>query len=137
MMLFRNYSSNDYPQVKEILKEADLFYEDWHSKENINSMVELNPELIQVAVKDDKVIGAILIVLFGKKVAFFYSLAVKKEFRNQGIATKLINHAEEIMRIKGVKEFGLYVKSKNKELINFYKKRNFQTWENKYIYMWR
>jgi ribosomal protein S18 acetylase RimI-like enzyme len=136
MIKFRNYLPEDYPSVKEILQEAGLFYESWHSEENLNSMIKKDPELVQVAFQD-KVIGCMLIVPLGVKVAYFFSLAVKKEFRNQGIATNLIKHAEEIMKKKGAVEFGLLASSKNKELVSFYKERGFDTSGENYIYMWK
>ncbi|HUD09188.1 MAG TPA: GNAT family N-acetyltransferase [Patescibacteria group bacterium] len=136
MIKFRNYLPEDYRYVKEILQEAGLFYESWHSEKNLSSMIKKDPELVQVAFQD-KVVGCMLIVPLGAKVAYFFSLAVKKEFRNQGIATNLIKHAEEIMRKKGASELGLLVLSENKELVNFYKKRGFNTSGKNYFYMWK
>jgi hypothetical protein len=41
------------------------------------------------------------------------------------------------MRKKGTIEFGLLVLSENKELVNFYKKRGFNTSGKNYFYMWK
>lgn len=136
MATFRNYLPEDYEAVKEILEEAKLFYESWHSPENLYAMIEKDPTSIQLVLQDE-VIGCVLIIPFGKKVAYFFSLAIKREFRNKGIATQLMQHAEELMKKKGTTEFGLYVSSTNKELIEFYKRKNFQTSGKEYIYMWK
>lgn len=136
MIKFRNYLPEDYAYVKGILQEAGMFYESWHSEENLNSMIKKDPELVQV-VFEDKVVACILIVPLGVKVAYLFSLAVKKEFRNQGIATSLIKHVEELMKKKGTVEFGLLASSENNELVNFYKERGFDTSGKNFIYMWK
>ena len=136
MIKFRNYLAADYTYVKEILEEAEMFYENWHSEENLNSMIAKDPELVQVAFQD-RIVGCILIVPLGVKVAYFFSLAVKKEFRNQGIATNLIKHVEKIMRKKGAVEFGLLASSENNALVSFYKERGFDTSGKNFIYMWK
>ncbi len=137
MLKIRNYSQTDYQQVKNILQEVGLFYQDWHSKENLKSMVEKDTKLIQIAAQNDKIIGIILIIPFGKNVVNLYSLAVLKKYQKQGIGSKLIKHCEEILKKRGTTNFSLFVTSQNKKLINFYQKCGYITSGTNYIYMWK
>jgi ribosomal protein S18 acetylase RimI-like enzyme len=136
-MKIRNYRSSDYSEVVAILKDSKLFDEVWDSEDNLKSMVVENPKFILVAEDQGKVIGNIFIVNYGKKVSYFFRLAVKKEFRKQGVATALIKKAEETVKEEGSKELGFYVDSGNLDLYEFYKKRGFKISQKMYYYMWK
>lgn len=136
-MKIRNYANQDYFQVTSILKEVNLFDEVWDSEDNLKSMIEKDSNSILVAEINGKIVGNLLIVPYGGKVAYLFRLAVKKEFRQQGIATKLIKKAEEIIKQSGVLEFGLYVDSGNLSLHDFYKERGFKISPATYYYMWK
>lgn len=133
----RNYTDTDYTDIVEILKEADLFDAVWDSQANLNSITKSNPHSILVAVEQDKVIGNIIIVTYGKKVSYLFRLAVKKEYRRQGIGSALIKKAEEIIKQNGTGEAGLYVDSGNFDLQEYYRKRDFNISPKTYYYMWK
>jgi len=52
-------------------------------------------------------------------------IVVDEKYRNTGIATKLINHVEEIAKEKKVVSIFLEVRINNESAINLYKKLNF------------
>lgn len=136
-MNIRNYNNNDYPEVISILKDSDLFDEVWDSKENLNSIINKNPQSIQVIEEKGKVIGNIFIISYGKKVSYLFRLAVKKEFREKGVGSALIKKAEEIIKQQGATEVGFYVDSKNINLQEYYIKRGFKISPKSYYYMWK
>lgn len=137
MITIRNYRPEDYPQVSKILKQAELYDTVWDSRKNVAGMVAHDPKAIQVAVENDIIVGQLFIIPFGSKMATIFRLAVKKEFRKQGIATKLIEKAEDILRKRGLSEIGLFVDAVNADLQEFYKKRKFQVSKRPYYYMWK
>ena len=96
-----------------------------------------NPWSILVAEDRDEILGNILIIAYGKKVSYLFRLAVRKEYRNQGVASALIQKAEEIVRQGGSVELGLYVDSGNIDMQDFYKKRSFKISPKSYFYMWK
>lgn len=63
--------------------------------------------------------------------ALIDGLYVEKEYRNQGIATKLINFAINWAKEKNVKNIYLNVLEKNKDAINLYYKKGFKNFERK------
>ena len=137
MVKIRNYKVNDYPKVKEILEEANLFDKVWDSEENLSGKIKNDPESILVATTDnDVVVGNVLIVSYGPKLKYLFRLAVKKEFRRQGVATELLKFATELVKGKGVQEVGLYADADNIKLISYYQKRGFKKSKSKYYYMW-
>jgi len=74
----------------------------------------------------NKSIIAYLIYIPYKKSIRIYSIAVKKNYRNKKIATKLINHIINIAKKQRKKYLSLEVSVLNKIAINFYKKLGFK-----------
>lgn len=136
-MKIRNYNNNDYRELASILKDSGLFDEVWDSEDNLKSIIDKNPQSILVAEENDKVIGDIFIIPYGQRVSYLFRLAVKKEFREQGVASALIKKAEATVNRGGTTELGLYVDSGNINLREFYKKRGFKISPKTYYYMWK
>lgn len=137
MVKIRSYKSTDYSLIKIMLQEADLYDDVWDSEENLIGMISEDSQSVLVGEDNDKIVAIVYLISFGSKVSFIFRLAVKKEYRNKGIATKLIKFAEEILLKRGVSEIGLFADAKNKELINFYNKRLFLTSNKHWIYLWK
>lgn len=137
MLLIRKYKEGDYKQVEENLREAGLFDETWDSEKNVNGMVAKDPGSIIVAEEAEKVVGSVFLVYQGPKLVYLFRLVVKKEYRGKGIASKLIEKAYEIAKNNGVEEIGMYVDSSNKDLHEFYGKRDFKRSKSTYYYMWK
>lgn len=134
MIKIRPYQTTDYEFIVAILKEANLYDKVWDSQENIEGIATQG--VVLIAQNDSRVNGMLCIISYGTQVAFLFRLIVKKEYRNQGIASKLIDHAKKMLKEKGIKEIGLYVNASNKDLQNFYAKRQFKPSQKPYFYMW-
>ncbi len=137
MISIRNYSLSDYPEVKIIIEEAEVFDKVWDSEENLSSMIKKDPKGVLVAQKDKQIAGIIMLVPFGSEAFFFYRLAVLKKYRNQGIGSQLLEKAEQIAKEKGVKEIAFYVNTDKPELRKYYEKKGYQTSEKTYLTMWK
>ena len=57
---------------------------------------------------------------------FVSNLAIFEEYRGMGIATKLLNKAEEMAAAKGLNKLSLYVETDNHHAKTVYEKRGFQ-----------
>ncbi|HEY42160.1 MAG TPA: GNAT family N-acetyltransferase [Dehalococcoidia bacterium] len=57
---------------------------------------------------------------------YISNLAVFEEYRGQGIATKLLDRAEEMAAAKGLRKLSLYVEIDNHHAKKVYEKRGFQ-----------
>ena len=137
MISIRNYRKADYQQVKTILQEVNLFDKVWDSEENLSGMIKKDSQSIIIAVDKNTIVGQVIIIPYGTKVEYLFRLAVKKEFRKQGIATLLINSANKIAKKRKISEVGLYVEACNKKLQSFYQKRGFKISSKQYYYMWQ
>jgi ribosomal protein S18 acetylase RimI-like enzyme len=133
----RNYKKADYAAIKQLLENNNMFDPIWDSEINYASLIKKNPKAIQVATIDNKVTGNIIINFHGSQVAFLFRLCVKKEFRNQGIGSKLLFRAEEIARACNTKEITFSVNTQKEHLPKFYGKRGYKTSGRHYIWMWK
>ena len=119
----RTYKEKDYNSLRAVLKEADMFYPTWDNRNTLKQKLSSSPGSVIVAVKDDKVIGCVYVLSeIGGSLAH---LAVKADFRGQGIGEQLLRKGEDFLKKKGVKEVTLFVDSKNTSLHSFYKKRRY------------
>ncbi len=57
---------------------------------------------------------------------YIHHLAVKKEFRKQGIARELVNKCIEILRTKRINKYRVFVLDSNEEALEFWKHLGFE-----------
>ncbi len=91
------------------------------TKEGIDAYLLRNPDCSYVAVEEEVIVGAILAGHDGRR-GFINHLAVAPEYRKQGIATKLIQLAEDAFKKNGIHKSALFVLKDNYSGIEFYKK---------------
>ncbi len=137
MITIRPYQSTDYSQVIALLQEADLYADTWETEENLASMVKANPESVIVAADENKIIGNIFLIPYGAKISFLFRLAVKKEYRHQGIATQILSYVENLAHKKGIIELCLFADETNKDLQSFYQKRGWTSSKHPYYCLWK
>jgi [ribosomal protein S18]-alanine N-acetyltransferase len=76
---------------------------------------------IYIAVQNSNISGAIIILYRkGSRFGRLYSLAVHHQFRGGGIGRTLFNHAEAVIRKKGLAGLLLETRSDNRKLLDFY-----------------
>ncbi len=136
MINIRSYSDKDYESVKLNLQEGGLFDDSMDTREILREKVELNPLSILVATLDEKVVGNIYIIL-DRWSSFLFRLAVRKECREKGIGSKLIEESEKLLREKGVKDVALFVRSDDRELIDYYIHRGYTPMDKLHQCMWK
>ncbi len=91
------------------------------TKEGIDAYLLRNPDCSYIAVEGEMIVGAILAGHDGRR-GFINHLAVAPEYRKQGIATKLIQLAENAFKKNGIHKSALFVLKDNYSGIEFYKK---------------
>ncbi len=89
----------------------------------INKKLEVDDQLY-VAMDEYSVIGTIMIGYDGHR-GWIYSLAVLPEYRNAGIGSHLLKHAEEVLTGKGC----IQIISTNATIQDFYRKHGYRVEE--------
>lgn len=137
MVTIRQYQPSDYDAVKSLLSEAGLFAPTWESPENLDGMIKANPNGVLVGVDGDNLVANIFSVPYGSRIMFFFRLAVRKDYRNQGIATEMLRAAETKAKENGFLETCLFADFHNPMLQAFYKKRQYETDTEAFTCFWK
>lgn len=114
MINIRIMSINDYDDIYNLwintpgmgLNSTD------DSREGIEKYIKRNPTSSFVAESDGKIIGVIMAGHDGRR-GFIHHTAVLPDYRNQGIAKKLVNSAIDALEKEGINKVALVAFKKN------------------------
>ena len=122
-MIIRKFREKDMDEVEEIEREA---FKRPYPRNLILGLWHINPNLFYVAEVNNKVVGYILGTLdWGN--GHIVSLAVKKEFREQGIGKALLKTLEDYyFNVIGCNYIILEVRVSNKIARRFYYKMGYK-----------
>lgn len=126
MIEFRLFKKEDLLGVSEI--ENESFVEPW-SKDQLISDIVYNPYLKTIVALNDNVIVGFVIYLITFNSSTIYQIATRKEYRNKGIASSLLNEMEKTFIKDGkdkVEFVTLEVRKSNLAAQNLYKKNGYE-----------
>ena len=118
---------NRYQELMDFWKNTEgLWASDDDSYENLKIFLKRNPRLNFIAVSENKIIGTLKCSQDGRR-GFLHHLAVKKEFRKEGIAGKLINKCLGNLQKAGITKdkVRVFVLDTNKPALEFWKHNGF------------
>lgn len=98
---------------------------------HFNNLINNENVVLLAYYSEEEIIGYILIRRVEKKVCLLDGLYVLEQYRNQGIANKLLNAALEKCKEFNVKYVDIKVMTNNEIAMNIYKKLNFKEYELK------
>ena len=117
--MIKKLTSDEIDYIEQIFNlEKEIFKNSAFSRTYLGTLIKGNNSFIYVYLIDSKVCGY-LIVLDSIDVYEILAIATIEEYRNKGIAQKLLN------KIK-IKNIFLEVRESNQTAINFYKKNRFK-----------
>ena len=120
-MIFRRMTENDLDKVSAMEKE--IFSMPW-SKESFRESLLQNYSYFFVAEEDD-ILGYCGVHNFGGD-GEITNVAVDKNARGQGVATKMLQYAMDETKKIGVEAFTLEVRISNTKAIGLYEKLGFE-----------
>ena len=116
--MIKKLTSDDTDYIEQIFNlEKEIFKSSAFNKSYLDTLIKGDNSFIYVYLIDDKVSGY-LMILDSIDVYEILAIATIEEYRNKGIAQKLLN------KIK-IKNIFLEVRESNQTAINFYKKNKF------------
>jgi len=117
--MIRKLAINDVDYIEQIFNlEKEIFKNSAFNRTYLDSLIKADNSFIYTYIIDNKVCGY-LMVLDSIDVYEILAIATIEEYRNKGIAQKLLD------KIK-TKNIFLEVRESNQIAINFYKKNNFK-----------
>ena len=121
-MEIKNCTIQDLNQVIDLWKKTDLYLKEVDRKKILEKKIKHDSKSIMVAKEDNKIIGVVCFI-YDPHFSIIYHLGVDAKHRNKGIGNRLMDETEKRLKNRGVKYPVLFVTEKNKEVIEFYKKR--------------
>lgn len=127
----RNYKDNDSRKLEHLLKDVGLYYKHLDKRKIFKKKIEYDPESIIVAEDGDKLIGTVFII-YDPWNSCIYHLGVHPDYRNKGVATKLMDEAEGRLKARGVERITLFAGEENNRAVKFYKKRRWKIYDKNF-----
>lgn len=127
----RRMQAGDYEEVHKLWLSCDGvgLNEMDDSRDGIERFLLRNPDTCFVAERDGRITGVILAGNDGRR-AYIYHLAVDREYRGNGIATKLVDAVVNALKLLGIQKAALVVFEDNAEGNAFWEKMGFTVREN-------
>jgi ribosomal-protein-alanine N-acetyltransferase len=119
----RLMTESDVLQIIQL--ETQIFPDPWTRETFLEAMWEPDVQSL-VVIKGDRIIGY-MVTLWAEERIHILNIAVDKDYRKRGIATKLITGLEKSASKQGIRYVSLDVRVSNDVAIAFYTKHNFQT----------
>jgi len=132
-MRYETPDISEYERILELWDECDLPYkpEGRDTKENIAEEIRKQPEYWIGAYDGDTLLGIIVGTDDGRK-GWINRLAVDKDYRNEGIGSKLVNLLEKEFEDKGFKIWAALIEPDNPDAMEFFEKKGFEDLDIKY-----
>jgi ribosomal protein S18 acetylase RimI-like enzyme len=112
----------DYDEIRGLWQESEgIELSGADSRESLERFLERNPGLSLVARIQGKLVGAVLCGHDGRR-GYIDHLAVKKEFRLQGIARSLVSRCLYNLMQLGIHKWHLFVQQDNAPAIEFWRR---------------
>lgn len=121
--MIRDMQLEDVDRVYEI--ENESFFQPWSKKTLIKDLKD-NRHLEHYVYLEEGIIIGFYIVSFIMDEAEIFTIAVKKEYRNKFIASKMLEDLINKSRCKNISKIFLEVSTKNENALKLYKKFNFE-----------
>lgn len=122
-MHYRKMEITDYPELIVLFSDTPgITVKDADSFESTKKYLDRNPGLSYVAVKDDIIIGCSMAGHDGRR-GYLQHVLVKEEFRNRGIATKLVDLCLDSLAELGIYKTHLFVMSDNRIGNDFWRRK--------------
>jgi ribosomal protein S18 acetylase RimI-like enzyme len=101
--------------------------------EEIEKKLRRDPDLFLLAEADGRLVGTVMGGFDGRR-GLIYHLAVASEYRNQGLASRLMDEVEQRLREKGCLKCYLLVLDGNEQAAQFYEKRGWDLMDQVRLY---
>lgn len=93
--------------------------------DEIEKKIQRDPDLFLVAEDQHEIIGTVIGGFDGRR-GMVYHLAVRKDYRGQGVGSLLLSEVEKRLQSKGCLKCILHVLEDNQEAMDFYKNKGWR-----------
>jgi N-acetylglutamate synthase len=102
-----------------------IWVSDDDSYENMKIFFKRNPKSNFIVLDENKIIGTVKCSHDGRR-GYIHHLAVKEEFRQQGIAKELVDRCTRFLLKEGINKHRVFVLDSNTQAMKFWKHMGFE-----------
>jgi N-acetylglutamate synthase len=102
-----------------------IWVSDDDSYENLKIYFKRNPKSNFIVLHENEIIGTVKCSHDGRR-GYIHHLAVKEEFRKQGIAKELVDKCMAFLLSQGIKKFRVFVLDSNPQALKFWEHMGFE-----------
>lgn len=124
-MKIENFNMQYYQEILELWKRAGIGIGSSDTKEEIEKILDRNPELFLIGKEQGKVI-AVVIGAFDGRRGYVHHLAVDPKYQNKGYGKIIMDDLIDRFQRKKVHKIHLFIEKHNIKVVDFYSK---QGWE--------
>ena len=125
MLHIRSYRASDEMPVIDLWKACNLVVPHNNPHKDIRRKLGVNPEWFLIGEKENRVVATCMAGYEGHRGWINY-LAVAPGLQRQGIATRMMNEAERLLKAAGCPKINLQVRTTNAQVIAFYESIGFK-----------
>ena len=115
----RNFYPADAPDVIDLWQRCDLVVPWNDPQRDIERKLADSPDLFFVGDIEDRLIASCMAGYDGHR-GWIYYLAIDPDYRRQGLAAQIMQHAEAALKVRGCPKIDLMVRDTNQPVIDFY-----------------
>jgi ribosomal protein S18 acetylase RimI-like enzyme len=123
-MLVRAFQPDDEEALIELWRRCDLVRPHNDPHRDIQRKLRVRPDLFLVGLVDGKIVASVMAGYEGHRGWLNY-MAVAPEHRRRGYGRAIVAAAERLLREAGCPKINLQVRTSNREVIEFYRRRGF------------
>jgi ribosomal protein S18 acetylase RimI-like enzyme len=114
----------DYPPTLKLWESIEMGVKVGRSDsiEEIKKKIQRDPDLFLLAESNEEIVGSVIGGYDGRR-GLIYHLAVRQDFRKQGVGDLLLGEVEKRLQAKGCVKCYLLVIADNERAIQFYENR--------------
>jgi len=124
-MKVENFKMQYYHEVLALWKRAEIGVGSSDTKEEIELILDRNPELFLIGKEEEKVV-AVVIGTFDGRRGYVHHLAVDPVYQKEGYGKAIMDDLIERFRRKKVHKIHLFIEKRNKKVMNFYSKHGWE-----------
>ena len=124
-MKIEKFSIEQYDEIIEIWRKAGLSIGSSDTKEQVNRMLQRNPNLFLIG-KVDEIIAGVVMGGFDGRRGYVHHLAVDPKYQKKGFGRLMMKELMKRFGEMGVHKVHLFIEKYNKEVINFYQRLNWE-----------